>query len=333
MLVTSSITLGADSPFCAGQPGLVVGADGVTINLNGHRLSGDRSAGPIGIDVLGHTGVTIKNGVVRGFDRGIVSAASSGLKITNVEVRDSRSEGALLDGAGIAISKSVFVANSGDGLHLGDGTPAPKISASFFVGTGGDGLDSQAARLAASKLVATLNDGSGVVLAGAEGASLKASTLAATGAAGVRIQAPLPAAAVTTNLAGGNSGDGIALAAQGSGYAIGGNTVGGNGGHGIAVLGTSSANATAKNTAIGNSANGVFVDTAAGATTVAANRAIGNGGYGIAVDVAAGTLAKNVAIANVLSGITTPFGATDGGGNKARDNAVEPQCGPPISCP
>lgn len=63
------------------------------------------------------------------------------------------------------------------------------------------------------------------------------------------------------------------------------------------------------------------------------NKAFGNGTSGLNVGIAAATLAKNSAVGNQLSGITTPFGAIDGGGNTARDNVNDPQCTAPIVCP
>jgi hypothetical protein len=43
-------------------------------------------------------------------------------------------------------------------------------------------------------------------------------------------------------------------------------------------------------------------------------------------------LTKTRALANFAFGIVTAFGATDGGGNVAHDNAGVAECGPPIAC-
>jgi hypothetical protein len=69
---------------CAGS-GLVVGADGITIDLRGHKLSG--SGAGIGIDGAGSApqGVTVKNGTIRGFDTAI-SDLSSGSKLAGMKV-------------------------------------------------------------------------------------------------------------------------------------------------------------------------------------------------------------------------------------------------------
>ena len=69
------------------MPGLIVDTNGITIDLNGHRVHGDSTAGNIGIDLSGHSKVTIKNGLVQGFDKGIYAATDRDVKLVNVEVR------------------------------------------------------------------------------------------------------------------------------------------------------------------------------------------------------------------------------------------------------
>jgi hypothetical protein len=56
---------------------LVVGADGVTLDLDGHSLDGDASGDDVGIDVEGHRGVTIANGTVQEFTEGVWSSAEA----------------------------------------------------------------------------------------------------------------------------------------------------------------------------------------------------------------------------------------------------------------
>jgi parallel beta-helix repeat protein len=73
-VVTQSVTLAADLLDCQGD-GLVIGASGITVDLNGHTISGQIISGgdpdQVGIDnSAGHDGVTIRNGVVRHFARG-----------------------------------------------------------------------------------------------------------------------------------------------------------------------------------------------------------------------------------------------------------------------
>ena len=47
--------------------GLVIGADGITIDLNGHAIKGVNAPGSVGIDSDGHPGVKIKNSSIANF--------------------------------------------------------------------------------------------------------------------------------------------------------------------------------------------------------------------------------------------------------------------------
>src|SRR5690349_13461336 len=67
--VTVSVTLAADLTGCNGD-GLVVGANGISINLNGHRITGTGTAGSRGVWNPGNTSVTVKNGAISGFAKG-----------------------------------------------------------------------------------------------------------------------------------------------------------------------------------------------------------------------------------------------------------------------
>src|SRR4051812_48505646 len=64
--ITRSTTLTADLPDCPGT-GLVIGADGITLDLGGHTISGTNAGGGEGIANDGHGGVQIRNGTISGF--------------------------------------------------------------------------------------------------------------------------------------------------------------------------------------------------------------------------------------------------------------------------
>jgi parallel beta-helix repeat protein len=82
-VITQSVTLSAPVTGCPW--GLVVGADSITIDLNGYTIEG---AGAIGIDVAGRSGVTIRNGIVRGFDVGVRLADAPGSSVRGLLIRD-----------------------------------------------------------------------------------------------------------------------------------------------------------------------------------------------------------------------------------------------------
>jgi hypothetical protein len=70
--ITTNVTLEADLTGCLGA-GLIVGADDITIDLDGHQIqSGVFNVAP-GIDnSAGHDGVRIKDGRITGFSTGVV---------------------------------------------------------------------------------------------------------------------------------------------------------------------------------------------------------------------------------------------------------------------
>jgi hypothetical protein len=76
--VTQDTSLSNDLLDCHGD-GLIIGADGITVDLNGHTISGQIISGglpdQVGIDNRGHDDVTIRNGTVTFFARGGVHLA------------------------------------------------------------------------------------------------------------------------------------------------------------------------------------------------------------------------------------------------------------------
>ena len=93
-VITSSTRLTADVLGCVGD-GLVIGADGVTLDLAGHLVSGDAVEDPtdVGIRVSGRHFVQVINGTVRGFSRGIVFESAPDGAVTSMIVRDSTGRG------------------------------------------------------------------------------------------------------------------------------------------------------------------------------------------------------------------------------------------------
>jgi hypothetical protein len=85
-LITESMTLTTSLTGCAS--GLVVGADSITIDLNGRSIQGSGEAGSVGIDLAGRRGVTIRNGSIRGFATGVRLSDTSGSRITGLTLRD-----------------------------------------------------------------------------------------------------------------------------------------------------------------------------------------------------------------------------------------------------
>ncbi|MCA1683721.1 MAG: DUF11 domain-containing protein, partial [Actinobacteria bacterium] len=118
-VINRNTTLTGDIGPCAGD-GLVVGRDGITVNLGGHQVFGttgpsvgdpDTGVPPgvaAGIRLPGRTGVTVTNGTVSEFDAGVVVGEGASNTITDLTVRDN-----------IGIDDA-FDAELGDGIILFD---------------------------------------------------------------------------------------------------------------------------------------------------------------------------------------------------------------------
>ncbi len=98
--ITKNTTLTADVGPCAGD-GIIIGADNITLNLNGRRVFGNsdqgasgefagiRLAGRTGVTVTGHPGKSGKTGTVSGFEAGVVIDGGSANTVQNLAVRDN----------------------------------------------------------------------------------------------------------------------------------------------------------------------------------------------------------------------------------------------------
>jgi parallel beta-helix repeat protein len=66
--ITQDTTLDSDLTGCEND-GIVIGADNITLDLNGHTIAG--TAFDTGVDNPGHQGVVIENGTIQGFYDGV----------------------------------------------------------------------------------------------------------------------------------------------------------------------------------------------------------------------------------------------------------------------
>jgi hypothetical protein len=123
---------------CRGLPGVVVGAPGITIDLKGFTLRGDRSAVHFGIDDLGgFDRVTIENGSLRNFDYGVVGFAANELVVSRVHASGNVGDGLFVVGATAAIRASTASRNGGDGIYvLGVSADVQSSTASRNLGNG-----------------------------------------------------------------------------------------------------------------------------------------------------------------------------------------------------
>jgi parallel beta-helix repeat protein len=76
-----------------GDVGITVAADDVTIDLDGHTISGFKKEKSVGIRVDGHTDVRILNGTIEFFERGLFISNANRVDVTNVVSRGNRKDG------------------------------------------------------------------------------------------------------------------------------------------------------------------------------------------------------------------------------------------------
>lgn len=103
--ITSDTTLRTELANCP-NIGIVIGANDITLDLNGHTVSGDGqpvatcpegASCDIGIDnTAGHTGVTIRDGAVRGFDVGVLVLGASGNRVHRLASANNSSVGLIV---------------------------------------------------------------------------------------------------------------------------------------------------------------------------------------------------------------------------------------------
>lgn len=148
--VTEDTRLVADITGCE-LGGVTIDADNVTLDLNGHAITGTGVLGWSGIEVGGHDGVTILNGTVAGFGGGgIVFWESDGNRLEGVTVSDNH-VGVIL----FASSDNVISRNTLTGSRA---FPEP--------GSGGDGIwvTTGSHRNLIERNMATFNDSRGMLV-------------------------------------------------------------------------------------------------------------------------------------------------------------------------
>jgi parallel beta-helix repeat protein len=106
--ITQNTVLENDLTGCTNN-GIVIGANNITLDLNGHTVAGTPASGDQGgVVLVGRTGVTVRNGTVRAFDVGVVIEGGSGTTVEAVNAFDNISFSGTTNrgGDGIAILSS-----------------------------------------------------------------------------------------------------------------------------------------------------------------------------------------------------------------------------------
>src|SRR4051794_36487243 len=132
-VITKSTTLKADLTNCPGD-GLVIGADNITLDLNGHTVDGASVADTAGIRLAAHHGVTIQRGTLREFGNGVLLDGADGNALMPLSVTATVARGIQLqngsDGNRLEYDDSSATSRTGFALLFSDGNLLAHLSAS-----------------------------------------------------------------------------------------------------------------------------------------------------------------------------------------------------------
>lgn len=356
-VITRNTTLANDLRNCHGI-GLVVGADRVTLDLNGHTVDGDGRADFEGIQVKGHDRATVKGGGrITDFVEGVAVLSSRGTRVRDLSIARERHVGVFVsDSRVVAVERSVasdiafaglFVTRSRD-VRLkrssvtasGSGIAARlsrglRIAGNSLSQNGGPGIDLyDRTRDSSVTRNGLVDNEDGIVLEGGATRNVVArNSVSGSGAGPVLIAAD--ANRVDANTLTGGVFAGIVVVGSDRNRVTR-NTITGAGGRpgaegGVHVVSnddgsTSDRNAIVGNELLGDGPDGVLVDAGQRGNRVERNRAEGSPDDGIDVDAPGTRLTGNAATGNRDLGIEAVAGVVDGGGNRASGNGNPLQC-------
>jgi parallel beta-helix repeat protein len=341
--ITKDTTLHKDLVDCPNN-GIVIGADGVTLDLNGHLVDGDgtpavgcnprKEVCDSGVVDDGHDGVTVMHGRVREFGVGVLFGTSAAGRVRHNRVLDISSSRNGSFGFEIASSARSLVRNSsgsdnvapeGDGMGLFDARHVRVVDSSF-----------------------RHNPGPGIHVAGSSGNLIEGNRFS-RGAPAILIEmgnrnqvrrnrvvrgAGILVAPGNRNVIARNrvsrASDSIAVE-EGRGNVVARNVVIDSRRDGIRLAlqhppigGTN--NVVRRNVVRGSGSDGFLVNKKDRQSLLKRNVATGAGGDGFDVNSRTAKLTRNRALRNGDLGIEVVRGVIDGGGNIAHHNGDPRQC-------
>ena len=295
-VLTQDTTL--DSDLVCPADALKIGADGVTLDLAGHTITGPgTSSGAVAVDdILGFDGLTVTDGVIRGFSTAVRAHDSTGGELSHLDFEVSLS---LRNSEGYTIHSNTSL----QGVVLGVQLSASRISDNTFdngliqIIVGDDLVIDRNA-------ISTPGIG-GIVLATVSETTVTRNVIRAPGtAAGIELNSSTSSTTLERNVITGGS-SGIRMAS-------------------VRII------TVVRNDISGAAGDGILA-TNTDASLFERNDAHGNGDDGIDIDsvgpfTGPNTVTRNTANFNGDLGIEAVSGTIDGGGNKAKGNGNPAQC-------
>jgi large repetitive protein len=348
--ITTDTMLDSDLLNCP-NTGIVIGADNITLDLNGHTIDGDGKLQEdcaeicdTGVVNDGYSRVTIQGGSVRDFAVGafVLGASSNRLRrlsasrnlfvgllvvestATQVEQNSASDNGRTTNGTGIVvfashdnrIERNMVSRNGDEGMFIGESDNnrivRNLVADNVFAGIAMEGDDHN--ELSGNRV---LRNGDGIIVIG-DGNTITRNHVADA------VGCPED----------GGIGCGFGISLEGGSHnLVAGNNVARARRADIrldAFAGATSGNVVRANVVRAAGVDGIAINLEHVGpvinTLLERNIAIGAGDDGIDVDSAATTLTRNIAVHNGDLGIEAVPGVTDGGGNHAAGNGNPAQC-------
>ncbi len=314
--ITADTTLDGDLVDCPNN-GIVIGADDITLDLNGHLIDSDGTpfAGcgqnefcDIGLLNRGHDGVTVRDGSVREFAFGVLLVSARHNRVVEITVSRSAGTGIIL----FRSSRNRVIRNTAraNGFQFDQGGIALNRSHHNLV----------------KRNIMRRNDDLGLFMEASDENRIAHNRTRGHREGGMIIEGDRNVI-VRNRMVREGGGILITIVSRG-GKAVGNvirrNVVRNARAGGIGVDREPRRTTLRRNRVVGNGRGGILVG--GPNTKLIANRAVRNDGDGIHVESRTATLARNRAVRNADLGIEAVPGVIDGGGNIARHNGDPRQC-------
>ncbi|MGE5275012.1 MAG: right-handed parallel beta-helix repeat-containing protein [Verrucomicrobiota bacterium] len=169
--------------YCPGQDAVVVGASGITIDLRGFTLRGDRTPIHEGIRDNGFDQVTIKNGILRNFEDGVMAYnGADKVRLSNLLTSGNLFNGLDVAGTSLSVKSSTASGNGSAGIVVaGD---LAKIQ-SFSASGNHDGIDVFGNSATIQSSTASGNRGYGIAVVTGNSDKIQSSTASGNGSDGI----------------------------------------------------------------------------------------------------------------------------------------------------
>ncbi|HEX6025707.1 MAG TPA: right-handed parallel beta-helix repeat-containing protein [Solirubrobacter sp.] len=301
--ITSDTKLRADLTNCPAD-GLVIGRDGITLDLGRRTIDGTGAEGSTGIRLNGRRNVKVKNGTVQEFGVGIALDASDGNRVEDVTVRNSAGRG-------------INALNGSDRNVFSDLRSTGNLTGIAITASTGNVVRSSAL---------TRSEFTGVLLFGATHTRVEGNRVAGNIANGIAVVEGSSDNAVLANAVEGSDTGLIVDSSRRNLLSL--NTVTGAGDGVLVAAGANTVTGNLVERSVGGceGCSGFGIGILSGANLVTLNAVHRNATDGINVAAPGTTVALNLATRNGDLGIEAVKGVRDGGGNRASRNGNSAQC-------